>query len=45
MNEVVADEVQQPPAKKLPRVRIAVGMMDFDLVIHRAVDIIGFNQS
>ena len=37
MNEVVADEVQQSQVEKFPVVRIAVGMMDFDLVIHREV--------
>src|SRR5207244_10869541 len=37
MNEVVADEVQQSQVDKLPVVMIAVGMMDFDLVIHREV--------
>ena len=37
MNEVVADEVQQSQVDKLPVVRIAVGMMDVDLVLHREV--------
>ncbi len=37
MNEVVADEVQQSQVDKLPVVMIAVGMMDFDLVLHREV--------
>jgi len=37
MNEVVADEVQQSQVEKFPVVRIAVGMMDFDPVIHREV--------
>jgi len=37
MNEVVADEVQESQVEKLPVGMIAVGMMDCDLVIHRAV--------
>jgi hypothetical protein len=37
MNEVVADEVQQSQVEKLPVVRIAVGMMAFDPVLHREV--------
>jgi len=37
MNEVVADEGQQSQVDKLPVVMIAVGVMDFDLVIHREV--------
>jgi len=34
MNEVVADAVQQSQVEKLPMVRIAVCMMDVDLVLH-----------
>ena len=37
MNDVVAEEVQQSQVDQLPGVMIAVGMMDFDLVLHRAV--------
>ena len=37
MNEVVADAVQQSQVEKLPIVRIAVGMMEFDFVLHREV--------
>ena len=37
MNEVVADAVQQSQVEQLPIVRIAVGMMEFDLVLHREV--------
>ena len=37
MHAVVADAVQQSQVEKLPVVMLAVGMMDFDLVLHREV--------
>jgi len=37
MSKVVADEVQESQVGKLPVLMIAVGMMDFDLVLHREV--------
>jgi hypothetical protein len=37
MNEVVADAVQQSQVEKFPLMRMAVGMMEFDLVLHREV--------
>ena len=35
MNEVVADEVHQSQIAQLPVLVIAVGMVDFELVVHR----------